>query len=137
MYHIMFRLQTKTITLKRLVKKSENIIINDEKVLLRSSNTIKTDVFHYSLDTKRGSFQIKRVPQSRDRRPRLSAFLPLRDTLLGISPPLEGLGEAFYRSCSGGQTRASVPTMLYPLHLKKAFRDCKEGVPSCSRDALL
>ena len=109
----MFRLQTKTITLKELVKKSENIIINDEKVLLRSSNTIKTDVFHYSFDTKRGSLQIKRVPHSRDRRPRLSAFLPLRDTLLGISPPLEGLGETFDRSCSGGQTRASVPTFGY------------------------
>ena len=39
-----------------LVNKSENFIINDEKVLLRSSNSIKTDVFHYSLDTKRGSF---------------------------------------------------------------------------------
>ena len=44
---------------------------------------------------RRGSRQIERVPHSRDRRPRLSAFLPFRDTLLGNIPSFGGAWGGF------------------------------------------
>ena len=67
---------------------------------------------------RRGSRQIERVPHSRDRRPRLSAFLSPFGISLGNIPSFGEAWEAFYRLCSGGQTRASVPTFGY-------YFDCK------------
>ncbi|MGP1378249.1 MAG: hypothetical protein ACTTKT_04470 [Prevotella veroralis] len=68
------------------------------------------------------------MPQSRDRRPRLSAHLPFHDIPLGNIPSFGEAWGGFYRSCFGGQTRASVPTAWCYLQSKERPSTFEEGV---------
>ena len=52
---------------------------------------------------------------SRDRRPRLYAHLPLCIIPSGNIPSFGGAWGGLFWLCSGGQTRASVPTLWHPL----------------------
>ncbi|EEX19313.1 hypothetical protein HMPREF0973_00758 [Prevotella veroralis F0319] len=58
------------------------------------------------------------VSQSRDRRPRLSAYKSLINILLGNISSFRGAWGGFYLLCFGGQTRASVPTLWHYIQPK-------------------
>ena len=70
-------------------------------------------------DVKKPPCQTEVMPQSRDRRPRLSAHLFLHDTPSGNIPSFGGAWGGFYWLCVGGQTRASVPTLRYLLDKRR------------------